>query len=466
MLFTQLSFFAFLVVLTGLYWSFSNNRARKLLLLFASYFFYGAWDWRFLSLILISTVVDYLVGLRLSEEASAGRRRVWLLVSLCVNLGMLGFFKYFNFFADGLVRLFGLFGAEADWNTLNIILPVGISFYTFQTLSYTIDIYRRNMQPTRDFGDFALFVAFFPQLVAGPIVRAKDFLFQLDTLKHFREIDYRWVGTLFAIGFIKKAVVADNLAVFIDAFYANPELYSGFDAWMVVFAYAAQIYCDFSGYTDMAIAVAGLYGYRLHPNFATPYVAASIAEFWRRWHISLSTWLRDYLYIPLGGSRYGTLNTYRNLMLTMLLGGLWHGASLNFVVWGGLHGLGLAVHRYWSGGRHHIALPAAVATVVTLLFVTLLWVPFRAPDFGTTWQVLRMLAFTGPAETTVQSSSWVLAVLLPVMLGLHYCRNHGVFISVWRSMPAALYALLLGAVFAVALAFRSVDYQPFIYFQF
>jgi alginate O-acetyltransferase complex protein AlgI len=465
-LFTQLSFFAFLAVLTGIYWGLSSNRNRKLLLLFASYAFYSAWDWRFLSLILLSTVVDYFVGLRLEATDSKQRRKLLLLLSLAVNLGMLGFFKYFNFFADGLQQLLSLVGLEADWNTLNIILPVGISFYTFQTLSYTIDVYRKELAAEKNFSNFALFVAFFPQLVAGPIVRAKDFLYQLSDSKRFSEIDFRWVGTLFMIGFIKKAVIADNLAIFVDAFYANPASFSSFDAWVAVCAYAAQIYCDFSGYTDMAIAVAGLLGYRLHPNFATPYVATDISDFWRRWHISLSTWLRDYLYIPLGGSRHGELNTYRNLMLTMLLGGLWHGASLNFVFWGGMHGLGLSIQRIWANSPRKVTLPTWLASMLTLIFVILLWVPFRAANFDTSWQVLLLLFSFTPAQAAGETQAVALACGLIFMLVLHHCRNKKIFFSFWRNAPTWVYAISFGSVFALSLALRALDYQPFIYFQF
>jgi alginate O-acetyltransferase complex protein AlgI len=467
LIFTELIFFAFFAALFVCYWALPTNRSRKLLLLFSSYAFYAAWDWRFLGLIWLSTVVDYFAGLMLAQESSDRRRKALLFLSLAVNLGMLGIFKYFNFFADSFQQLLGAFGVAADWNTLNIILPVGISFYTFQTLSYTIDIYRGTLKPTRNFPDFALFVAFFPQLVAGPIVRARDFLYQLDDKKTFSSIDFRWAATLFTVGFIKKAVIADNLAVVVDAFYADPAAYNLLSSWVAVGAYAAQIYCDFSGYTDMAIALAGFLGYRLCANFASPYIARSITEFWQRWHISLSTWLRDYLYIPLGGNRGGTLLTYRNLMLTMLLGGLWHGASWNFVLWGGLHGIGLAVHRMWSNRANAKQLPAALAGALTLLYVILLWIPFRAPDFSITLQVFKQLFTVAPADAGgFGGQSIALGIGLAAMLILHYCREHGVFVRVWRQPPGWLFSISLGAVFALALACRAADYQPFIYFQF
>jgi alginate O-acetyltransferase complex protein AlgI len=474
LIFTELIFFAFFAALFVCYWLLQTNRNRKLLLLLASYAFYAAWDWRFLGLICLSTIVDYAVGLMLAQAADARRRKALLFLSLTVNLGMLGIFKYFNFFTDSLAIFLQTFGVAADWNTLNIILPVGISFYTFQTLSYTIDIYRGSLKPTRNLLDFSLFVAFFPQLVAGPIVRARDFLYQLDEKKTFRSVDFRWAATLFTVGFIKKAVIADNLAGVVDSFYFYPAAYDLAGSWVAVAAFAAQIYCDFSGYTDMAIAIAGFLGYRLCDNFASPYIATSITEFWQRWHISLSTWLRDYLYIPLGGNRLGTLITYRNLMLTMLLGGLWHGASWNFVLWGGLHGIGLAVHRIWSGRTNAKPLPAMLAMLLTLLFVILLWIPFRAPDFTVTLEVIRQLfaltpATTGQAPAFRGGFNWQtggLATALVAMLLLHYFREKGVFFQAWRQLPRWLYSLCLGGVFALAIAFRAVDSQPFIYFQF
>jgi len=466
-IFTELVFFAFFGCLIAAYWALPANRTRKYLLLLASYAFYAGWDWRFLGLIWLSTVVDYIAGLKLAQETRPGARKQWLALSLFVNLGMLAFFKYCNFFADSLADLLAVFGVAADWNTLNIILPVGISFYTFQTLSYTIDIYRRELKPAKNFADFALFVAFFPQLVAGPIVRAKDFLFQLDTVRHFREVDFRWAITLFTVGFVKKAVVADNLAPYVDAFYAAPEAMGWLTSWLAVFAYAAQIYCDFSGYTDMAIALAGMLGYRLRGNFATPYIATDITDFWRRWHISLSSWLRDYLYISLGGNRGGRLKTDRNLMLTMLLGGLWHGASWNFVIWGGFHGLGLIVHKGWRRLTGTREMPVLPATAITLLFVSLLWVPFRAPDFATTWLVLGQLFSPATPATTPTTGEWLpFLVLLLILWGLHYARAGGVFFTLWRRLPWWLFSSLVGVIYAAAVAFRAVDYQPFIYFQF
>ncbi|HVS16485.1 MAG TPA: MBOAT family O-acyltransferase, partial [Thermoanaerobaculia bacterium] len=334
MIFTELRFLTFFVAVLAVYWALPANRPRKLWLLIMSFAFYAAWDWRFLSLIFFSISVDYLVGRGLGRTAREGPRRALLLASLGANLGLLGFFKYFGFFVEQAIELGALLGLELHRPSLEIVLPVGISFYTFQTLSYSIDVYRRKIEPTRDLLDLALFVAFFPQLVAGPIVRARDFLPQLERARRWAEVRAAPHLTLFLLGFIKKACVSDNVAATVDAYFAAPQAYDAAGAWIAVLLYAIQIYCDFSGYSDMAIASAGLLGYDLGPNFQHPYVAASPREFWQRWHISLSTWLRDYLYVPLGGNRHGEPRTHRNLMLTMLLGGLWHGAAWSFVLWG------------------------------------------------------------------------------------------------------------------------------------
>lgn len=349
MLFTELNFWAFFA-LVGLAYLVLPHKAQNRMLLVASYVFYGAWDWRFLSLILLSTLVDYFLGLRMAAEPVQARRKRLLWGSLAVNLGMLAVFKYFGFFADSFhAMLLGL-GYEADPFMLSIVLPVGISFYTFQTLSYTIDIYRKELKPTRDFLDFALFVAFFPQLVAGPIERAKNLLPNIAEPRQLSWEAFSRGAVLCLLGLIKKVVIADGIAPTVDAVYGAPDP-SRLDILFATWLFAIQIYCDFSGYTDIARGVAKMLGFRLMRNFAQPYFAADPQEFWRRWHISLSSWLRDYLYISLGGNRGGRWRTYRNLMATMTLGGLWHGAAWNFVAWGVYQGALLSLHRMLAG-RH------------------------------------------------------------------------------------------------------------------
>jgi len=473
-LFIEYRFLAFFLVVFAGHWALRPSWARKVWLLVASYGFYAAWDWRFLALIWTSTLVNYLVGLRLRVEEREQRRRVLLTASVIVNLGLLGFFKYFGFFVDSAVELLGWLGLDPGRPAVEIVLPVGISFFTFQAMSYTIDGYRRVLTPTRDLLDVALFVAFFPQLVAGPIVRAADFMPQLLSRRVFAEVAVRPALVLFLVGFVKKAVLADNAAVVADAYFSDPAAASGFAAFLGVGAYAAQIYGDFSGYSDMAIALGALLGYRLPLNFDYPYLARNITDFWRRWHISLSTWLRDYLYVPLGGNRGGRLFTYRNLMLTMLLGGLWHGAAWRFVVWGGLHGVALIAHREWVRRRPDgLRVPggAVLATAATLYWVCLAWIFFRAQDLETAWTATRSFLFLdgiGDLSLTAfdgRLAAGGIALVLAGLLGYHVAARMGAF-RWWDRLPGWAFSGLYGAAVPVVLAFVPVAAAPFIYFQF
>ncbi len=349
MLFNSFAFAVFLPIVLALYWVLPF-RLQNYMLLAASYFFYGYWDWRFLSLIAISTIVDYISGLKIQEHRLAAGEHAqklmkrWLVLSMCTNLGILGFFKYFNFFVDSFAGALSGIGINPDPLYLNIILPVGISFYTFQTMSYTIDIYRGQMEPTRKFFDFALYVSFFPQLVAGPIERARVLLPQVLQKRSFSRDQFAEGLHLIVLGFFKKVFVADNLAPYVDQVFLNPNP-TWFEILFGGWAFAFQVYGDFSGYSDIARGCAKCMGFELMVNFNHPYVATNPRERWQRWHISLSSWLRDYLYIPLGGSRGGPARTQFNLFLTMLLGGLWHGAGWNFVLWGAWEGILLVGHR-------------------------------------------------------------------------------------------------------------------------
>ncbi len=396
MLFNSQHFLWLFVLVYGLYWALGRSRrSQNVLLLAASLFFYGYWDWRFLGLLLFSTTIDFLCGLALDRYEQRPRaRRLVILVSVCLNLGLLGFFKYFNFFVDSASKALASLGLGApDWS-LRIVLPVGISFYTFQALSYTIDRYRGEIETERSFLDFALFVAFFPQLVAGPIVRARDFLPQVSRPRTFRWADQAVGLRLTAWGIFKKTVVADNLAPFVDSVFGAERPAGILVRLVAVYAFAVQIYCDFSGYTDIARGTARMLGFDFVWNFRMPYLARNPAEFWRRWHMTLSTWLRDYLYVPLGGNRRGPRRTYFNLMATMVLGGLWHGAAWNFVLWGVYQGLLLVVHRAWSGWRGPRPEPGPAARLLrTLAFfhlVCLGWLFFRAQSLG------QIAAFLGP----------------------------------------------------------------------
>ncbi len=468
MIFTEARFFALFALCFGVYWSLRHHTARKWWILFCSAVFYGAWDWRFLGLMYVSVTMDWTIGWMLGRDPVPGGRRTWLIVSLIGNLGILGFFKYFNWFVSSAVAFGSWLGFEVDAPTLRIVLPVGISFYTFQSMSYTIDVYRRELKPARTYLDFAFFVTFFPQLVAGPIVRAIDFLPQLASMRLWKDVNVRACATLFVIGFIKKACIADNISPTVDLIFASPEAWSALSNWIAVVLYAIQIYCDFSGYTDMAIALAGLLGYQLTLNFDFPYLSTNITEFWRRWHISLSTWFRDYLYIPLGGNRRGPARTYLNLAIVFFVCGLWHGASWNFVVWGLMHGAFLIVHRFWKGavaadsaaGRT----AAALGAPLTMLGVLAAWVVFRGEGVAKTstmFEVLLGVRAGGVGEATSLWLAFVSACLAAhiVSRARWFVRWHGC-VSDW------VYAAGLGVVLALVIPWISDGYKPFIYFQF
>jgi alginate O-acetyltransferase complex protein AlgI len=476
MIFTEPRFILFFLVAFGVHWALRNRGARKAWLLLCSYFFYGCWDYRFLALIVGLTSLDYTVALWLGKEQRQRARKWILCASLAANLGVLGFFKYYNFFVSTGVGFLQTLGVDAKSSTLDVILPVGISFITFQTLSYTIDVYRRELEPQREFLDFALFVAFFPQLVAGPIVRARDFLPQLKHDVSFAGVQGRRWLLLFLGGFFKKACLADNLARIVDPVFANPDHYGGPDAVLASILYSVQIYCDFSGYTDMAIATAGLFGYQLTRNFDFPYFSTNIQEFWRRWHISLSTWLRDYLYISLGGGRGGRLRTYRNLMLTMVLGGLWHGANTTFVLWGFLHGLALMVHRGFvalatrvRGAEPHAApgplgaVWAVLAWALTFAWVVGCFAIFRAPTMQSAFELFRQFGVFKTPELHLD-----LWLLLGLVGGVHYLlyRHGRSLLARVEAAPDLGFHFAYGAACAVVLAFMPISAQPFIYFQF
>jgi alginate O-acetyltransferase complex protein AlgI len=441
---------------------------RKCILLSASCFFYAYWDWRFLGLLATVTIVDYYVSRFLVTTESARTRRALLTVSIVTNLGFLGFFKYFDFFLGTLNHLLTRFGWRLEHPGLTIILPIGISFYTFETLSYVIDIYRGDARPARSMLDYAIFITFFPRLVAGPIMRAHQFLPQLEHGMQLTWSNLAAGAQLFVRGMVKKMVVADNMATMADRVYTTPHLFSSGTVWLGVLAYSVQIFFDFSGYTDMALGVGRMLGFRLPENFNLPYTAQSITEFWQRWHISLSTWLRDYVYVSFGGNRRGRFRTYMNLMATMLLGGLWHGASWNFVVWGGLHGAYLAIERAVYRGRPAIGSWNSPSTWLKALGVFLLvsvtWVFFRSPSFEVAGVVLRKLLFLSAAGL-VWPYSWALIAVPAVVLGGFVGRAfefgfRPVDLRSSYAIPSFIAQILL-------VCFLSpLNVSPFIYFQF
>ena len=394
MLFNSLDFAIFLPIVFLLYWFVvkKNLKLQNALIVLASYFFYGWWDWRFLSLIIFSTVVDYLVGQKLRVEEKQSKRKVLLWTSILVNLGFLGFFKYYNFFLENFVDAFSLFGMQINANSLNIILPVGISFYTFQTLSYTIDVYKKKLEPTKDFIAFSAFVCFFPQLVAGPIERATNLLPQFckkRTFEYHKAVDgmrqILW-------GLFKKVVIADNCAMFANQIFNNSADMNGSTLVLGAIFFTFQIYGDFSGYSDIAIGTSRLFGFDLKQNFATPYFSRDIAEFWRRWHISLSTWFRDYLYIPLGGSRGGTWMKVRNTFAIFLVSGFWHGANWTFIIWGALNAIYFLPLLLTNNNRKNLGVVAEgkllpsfrelFSMLTTFTLTVFAWIFFRAENIG------------------------------------------------------------------------------------
>ena len=522
MIFNSIPFFLFIGIFLPLYFAL-RGKARLWLCLIASYFFYGWWDARFLSLIVISTALDYFVGLQLDKTEEKSARKRLLILSMVVNLGFLAFFKYSNFFADSFADMLLSIGFEPNWHTLNIILPVGISFYTFQSMSYTIDVWKREIPTEKNFLRFATFIAFFPQLVAGPIVRASEFLPQFQ-----KDRDFDWNRIVSGSGqmlwgFFKKVAVADSLAPFVDQCFASPDTFSASHLFIGVIFYSFQIYCDFSGYSDIAIGLARMMGFDFPENFRTPYFSKDFSEFWTRWHITLSSWLRDYLYIPLGGNRSGSFGsvffilvfmifaigvtqwwwlipafalilaggayylrqgkrekaatfTMMNLMVTMLLGGLWHGSSYAFIFWGFLHGAYLVFQRLLGPGFGRMLdtlrtpgwLKAGINTAIVFALTAFAWIFFRSPDFATALSVIGGIAnletFTFGSvinKFMVLKGGLLIAILLTVEVSdLRFKYGE---VSLHKPVfRVATYTLLL---WLIAFA-GTFDSNAFIYFQF
>ena len=394
MLFNSIDFAIFLPTVFFLYWFVAkiNLKLQNTLIVIASYFFYGWWDWRFLSLVIFSTVLDYLVGQKLRTEEKQSKRKVLLWISILVNLGFLGFFKYYNFFLGNFLDAFSLFGTQIKANSLNIILPVGISFYTFQTLSYTIDVYKKKLEPSQDFIAFSAFVCFFPQLVAGPIERATNLLPQFNVKRTF-EYNKAVDGMRQILwGLFKKVVIADNCAIYANYAFNNSAELNGSTLLLGAIFFTLQIYGDFSGYSDIAIGTSRLFGFNLKQNFATPYFSRDIAEFWRRWHISLSTWFRDYLYIPLGGSRGGIWQKVRNTFIIFIVSGFWHGANWTFIIWGALNAVYFLPLLLTKRNRNNLSVIAEgkllpsfrelFAMLTTFILTVFAWIFFRADSLN------------------------------------------------------------------------------------
>jgi alginate O-acetyltransferase complex protein AlgI len=492
MLFTSPRYIIFLAVTLVVLALIPGRTPKKRALAVASCFFYAAWDWRYLGLLLAISVIDYWAASRIAASEIRRVKQRWLLVSIVSNLGILGYFKYCNFFLENFNVASSRFGFSVA--TINILLPAGISFYTFKTMSYTVDVFRGRLQPCRSWLDYATFITFFPELIAGPIVRGSVFLPQMDRVIGPTAERLAAGSSMFLQGLVKKLFIADRMALVSDTVFATPGIFDTATVWCGVAAYTIQIYCDFSGYSDMAIGTARMIGYDLPENFKMPYLSTNITEFWRRWHMTLSAWLRDYLYIPLGGNRHGVLMTYRNLFLTMLLGGLWHGANWNFVLWGGLHGCALTWHKVWvKRASPHIALPALLGWIFTMLFVMVTWVPFRAKSFRDTMSILKSMAGFAPGRYN-WISVWlfytiILCVIAHFVGWLIERRQHQNTASVWTGWLCGLlgagiedatisgpYLVLrrvtVAGAFVVAMTllmlylFAPLMMNPFIYFQF
>jgi alginate O-acetyltransferase complex protein AlgI len=478
MLFNSIHFAIFLPVVFALHWFLAarSRRAQNTLLLVASYFFYACWDWRFLFLLLFSTMLDYYSGLKIAGAGNKAVRKCWLWLSILINLGILGVFKYYNFFAESFAAAIGQLGLRASPSTLNLILPVGISFYTFHGLSYIIDVYKGKIDAERNVADYALFVSFFPLLVAGPIERATHLLPQLRKLRTF---DYgKAVDGLRQIlwGLVKKMIIADNCGEQADLIFANPSAASGSTLLLGAFYFSMQIYGDFSGYSDIALGTARLFGIDLLRNFAYPYFSRDIAEFWRRWHISLSSWFRDYVYIPLGGSRGTVWMRIRNVFIIFILSGLWHGANWTFVAWGTLHALFFLPLMLTSRNRDHLSIvpgrylpsfPDAARILLTFSLVMIGWIFFRADDIGQAFvylsQMFSISLFTTPAHFSRPVMLLVFLFLIVEWLGRK--QEFAIAAIGWkwrRPLRWVTYSLL---VFLIGM-FMKTEKINFIYFQF
>ncbi|TSE06281.1 MULTISPECIES: MBOAT family O-acyltransferase [Aquimarina] len=486
MLFNSLDFAIFFPIVIITYWTLSSNlKVRNLFLLFSSYFFYAWWDWRFLGLIVFSSLIDYILGLAISKTKLEKQKKILVSTSIFVNLGFLFFFKYFNFFVISFVDAFKLFGTNLEVSTLHIVLPVGISFYTFQTLSYTIDIYRDKIKPTKNVINFFAFVSFFPQLVAGPIERASNLLPQFSEKHYFDYSKFKSGLLLICWGLIKKMIIADRAAIVVNEVYNNVENYNSLYYVYATILFAFQIYCDFSAYSDIAIGISRTMGFDLMKNFKTPYFSKSLTEFWRRWHISLSTWFRDYVYIPLGGSKKGNKRMYFNLFLVFLISGIWHGAAWTFVSWGIIHGVIIVLEKLSSNFRKIFFLKLGLGVMnfanklffvfVTFFIVCVSWVFFRANSFNDALLIFKKALIIKEYSFDFKNSeidffniktTFICIFILVIIEFIHNRKNlykvlqkQG-FVFRWGTYILAVLAILIFGVYG------EYDDSQFIYFQF
>ena len=490
MTFASLTFFLFFPIVFGLYWARAKDRVwQNCVLIAASYIFYGWWDYRFCMLMLVSSLIDYGIGLAMGRTDVSRQRKLLLGLSIVCNLGLLGFFKYFNFFTANLVEMANLIGWRLNTGTLEIILPVGISFYTFQTLSYTIDIYRDRMKPTRDLTDYLAFVSFFPQLVAGPIERATKLVPQFSQERRFDSPASRDACRQILWGFVKKLILADRLAAYVDSVYVSPNEASGPALMLATVCFAFQIYCDFSAYSDIAIGTARLYGITLTRNFAYPYFSQSLTEFWRRWHISLSTWFRDYVYFPLGGNRTTPARCSFNILVTFLVSGLWHGAAWRFLLWGGLNGGAIVAEKTFRnleadnkafdcpGGDRVIPSAKTLWRILsTFSLVCFCWIFFRAKSIGDACLVIRnimsdfinvsayqVLLLKVQSDESLSTTLTILAAFVAIEWTQRREMHPLRIPALWVPIRWATYTIL---VWGSLMLMPTTAINPFIYFTF
>lgn len=472
MIFNSLTFLVFLVIVFSLYWLLDRKK-QNILLFVASYVFYGWWDWKFLGLVVFSSMVDYTVALMIGGTENERRRKLYLGVSITTQLVLLGFFKYFNFFADSFVDVLNTFGMKGTYSTLNIVLPVGISFYTFQTMSYTIDVYRRQCEPHKDLIEFMAFVSFFPQLVAGPIERATNMLKQFHQPRRFDSDKMKDGFRQMLWGFFQKIVIADGLSENVNAIYGATGPVNGGAQLLACYFFAFQIYCDFAGYSNIAVGCARLFGFNLMRNFAYPYFSRSIAEFWQRWHISLSTWFRDYLYIPLGGNRVVFWRVIRNVLITFTVSGLWHGASYTFVLWGLLNGLyflpGLMKRQlHGDAAKKPSTLPQwsdLGSILITFHLVVFAWILFRSSSIAQVGDVLNSIVYNFDLAYFLRDAL-KLKLLILLLVVVEWVQRHKVHPLEIGHFPAVGRWLVYNTVAFVILMQGTFNYAPFIYFQF
>ncbi len=488
LIFTQATFWGFFAVVILCYqFIYKNIAVRNFYLMTVSMYFYYLTGGYYFTLLVFSTLIDYYIGKWIYNSENQAKRKLLVIASVVINLSVLAFFKYAYFFVDSLNALLGtsftVTNYLAVWTNAvaftsldisTIILPVGISFYTFQTISYSVDIYRRQLTPVHNIWDFAFFVSFFPQLVAGPIVRASDFVPQIYHKYKVSEVEYGKSIYLILVGLTKKIFISDYISInFVDRVFSEPLKYSGFENLMAVYGYAIQIYCDFSGYTDIAIGLALLMGFRLNINFNSPYKAQNITDFWRRWHISLSTWLRDYLYISLGGNRKGKFRTYFNLFMTMLLGGLWHGAHIRFIIWGALHGVALAIHKAYMEAfpNHGTSLAGKIINgIITFHFVCFCWIFFRAANMTIIGDMLMQIGtnfgFEYILDNLIAYSSIFSVMIIGYVVHLLPTDYKNGLSDTFVKLPDITKAIMIVGLLLLLYQVRTSELQPFIYFQF